>query len=380
MGFILLTEDPKTVKVLQVLPALESGGVERGTLEIADALVRQGHDSWVASAGGRLVHELEAAGSTHTAWPLGAKTPATLLRILPFRNWLRKQRFDIVHVRSRLPAWVTLCALRGLPKVDCPHFITTVHGLNSVSRYSEVLTRGERVIAVSETCRHYILENYPRTDSQKLRVIPRGVDPAYWHRSYQPSETWMDAWHREFPGLKDRFVITLPGRLTRLKGHEDFFAILENLRADIPNITGLIVGGAAPGKERYRQELQALCQQKGLENTVIFTGPRQDIRDIYAASDVVLSLSNKPESFGRTVLEPLAMGVPVVGYHRGGVGEILDALFPDGGVPPGAIEEAARRIRAIRAGQHAQVKPNRQFLLQNMQEQTLRLYREVLES
>jgi glycosyltransferase involved in cell wall biosynthesis len=368
------------MKVLQVLPALESGGVERGTLEIAEALARQGHESWVASAGGCLVPELEAAGSTHSTWHLGDKTPAMLLRIRPFRRWLREQRFDIVHVRSRLPAWITLGALRGLPKSERPHFITTVHGLNSVSRYSKVLTRGERVITVSETCRHYVLEHYPGTDPEKLRVIPRGIDPAYWYPGYQPTGKWMDTWHQAFPGLNKRFVVTLPGRLTRLKGHEAFFAILENLRADIPDIAGLIVGGAAPGKERYEQELRTLCRHKGLENNVVFTGPREDIRDIYNISDVVLSLSNKPESFGRTVLEPLSMGVPVVGYHQGGVGEILDALFPDGGVPPGQTQEAARKVRAIRSGQHAPIKPNRQFLLQTMQDQTLKLYQEVLAS
>ena len=368
------------MKVLQILPALESGGVERGTLEIAEALVRQGHDSWVASAGGGLVAELESAGSHHAQWRLGDKTPATLLKIHPFQSWLRAQRFDIVHVRSRLPAWIGLFAMQCLPRKERPHLITTVHGLNSISRYSKVLTKGERVIAVSEASRRYILEHYPDTSPEKLRVILRGIDPDYWRRNYQPSEAWLDRWYQAFPELQGRFVVTLPGRLTRLKGHEDFLALLENLKADMPDITGLIVGGAAPGKERYEQELRALCRQKNLEDTVVFTGPRQDIRDIYAISDVVLSLSRKPESFGRTALEPLSMGIPVVGYRQGGVGEILDALFPEGGIPPEQIQEAARVVRAIRSGQHQPVKPNRQFLLQTMQEQTLALYREVLKS
>jgi|26BtaG_2_1085354.scaffolds.fasta_scaffold03214_2 glycosyltransferase involved in cell wall biosynthesis len=368
------------MKVLQVLPALESGGVERGTLEIADALVREGHDSHVASAGGRLVADLEAAGSKHHTWHLGDKTPTILFQIRPFRQWLESEQFDIVHVRSRLPAWITHWALKRLPASSRPHFITTVHGLNSVSRYSGILTRGERVIAVSRTCQQYVLDNYPDTPAEKLRVIPRGIDPDYWRRDYQPSSTWLDGWHHEFPGLAGRFIVTLPGRLSRLKGHEDFLEIVERLRAEIPDIVALIVGGAAPGKERYERELRTMCRQRHLDGTVVFTGPRQDIRDIYAISDVVLSLSNKPESFGRTVLEPLAMGTPVVGYNRGGVGEILEALFPEGAVPPADTEAAANSVLSIRAGRTMEVRTNHQFLLQTMQEQTLALYREVMAS
>lgn len=366
------------MKVLQILPALESGGVERGTLEIAEALVREGHESHVASAGGRMVADLEAAGSRHHTWRLGDKTPATLFQIRPFRQWLVSQQFDIVHVRSRLPAWVTYLALQNLPPKSRPHFITTVHGLNSVSRYSRILTQGELVIAVSRTCQQYILDNYPDTPPERLRVIPRGIDPAYWRRDYRPSTDWLDAWHREFPGLDGRFTVTLPGRLTRLKGHEDFLAIVEKLRGRIPDVVGLIVGGAAPGKERYESELRSLCRQRQLEGNVVMIGPRQDIRDIYALSDVVFSLSTKPESFGRTVLEPLAMGIPVVGYDRGGVGEILEVLFPDGAVAPADTEAAARAVLSIRAGQAMTVLPNDRFLLSSMQEQTLALYREVM--
>lgn len=366
------------MKVLQVLPALDSGGVERGTLEIADALVQAGHDSHVASAGGRLVSDLVSAGSAHHTWNLGGKSPATLLQVRPFRRWLASEHFDIVHVRSRLPAWVVWQALKKLPSRSRPHFITTVHGLNSVSRYSKILTRGERVIAVSQTCRQYILDNYPDTPEQRLRVIPRGIDPDYWQRGYQPSEDWLEAWYSEFPEARDRFTVTLPGRLSRLKGHEDFLTIVERLRAEIPGLLGLIVGGAAEGKAHYEQELRNLVRQKNLESTVIFTGPRQDIRDIYAVSDVVLSLSTKPESFGRTVLEPLAMGTPVVGYNRGGVGEILEALYPDGAVPATDTMAAARAVLAVKAGQTMAVRPNQQFLLQTMQAQTLAVYREVL--
>lgn len=368
------------MRVLQVLPALESGGVERGTLEIARALVENGHESWVASAGGPMVTALRAEGSHHATWALGRKSPATLLQVRPFRRWLEQQNFDIVHVRSRLPAWMVLLALRTMSPERRPRLITTVHGLNSVSRYSQVLMRGERVIAVSETCRRYILEHYPSTDPDRIVVIPRGIDPAYWKPGYRPDAQWLATWHAEFPDVKDRFVVTLPGRLTRLKGHDDFLAMVARLKSEIPGLAGLIVGGAAASKEDYENELRQRVEAMGLGNSVYFTGHRNDIRDIYAVSNVVMSLSTKAESFGRTVLEPLSMAVPVVGYNRGGVGEILESLFPAGAVPPGDVASAAQAVQSVWLGQTPPVRENHQFLLANMQERTLQLYRDVLES
>jgi glycosyltransferase involved in cell wall biosynthesis len=368
------------MKILQVLPALDSGGVERGTLEIAEALVRNGHESWVLSAGGRLVAPLEAAGSRHMAWDLGKKSPRTIFQIRPFRSWLHRQNFDIVHVRSRLPAWVTYLALRKLPEQARPRFVTTMHGLHSVSRYSAIMTRGERVVAVSETCRRYILENYPATDPDRIRLIHRGIDPDIFPRPYYPSAAWLRDWYDAYPQLQGRFVVTLPGRLTRLKGHLDWLAAMARLRVDIPNLAGLIVGGESADKAGYAEEVRDRIRSEGLESVVFMTGHREDIREIYALSDVVLSLSTKPESFGRTVLEPLAMGVPVVGYARGGVAEILADLYPEGAVTPGDLPQVVQAIKRIHAGDAADVRVNEHFLLHNMQAQTLALYEELVDS
>lgn len=366
------------MKVLQVLPALDGGGVERGTLEIAEALVRAGHESWVVSAGGRLVAPLEKAGSAHVTWDLGRKSPRTLWQVRPFRAWLQRQHFDIVHARSRLPAWITHLALRKLPAADKPHFVTTMHGLHSVSRYSAIMTRGERVIAVSDTCRRYIVEAYPKTDPGRVRLIHRGIDPDAFPRDYRPAAPWMERWHAQYPHLRGRFVVTLPGRLTRLKGHMEWLEIMASLRDRIPNLAGLIVGGESPAKKAYADEVREAIRRLNLESVITMTGHRTDMRDIYAISDVVVSLSTKPESFGRTVLEPLAMGVPVVGYARGGVAEILEALYPDGAIVPGDLEQAARTISRIRRGETMPVRKNERFLLSNMQEETLALYEELV--
>ena len=369
----------KPLKVLQLLPALDSGGVERGTLEIARALVAGGHESVVLSKGGRLVEPLQREGSRHITLELGRKSPLTFLHARHLRHLFEAERFDIVHARSRMPAWVAWLAWRGMPLATRPHFITTVHGMHSVSRYSAIMCAGERVIAVSDTVRDHIRSHYPPTrwphlTDDHISVIPRGIDPAEFPRDYQGSTEWLARFHAEFPQLGQRKVLTLPGRLTRLKGHHDFITLVGKLVADGLDVVGLIVGGDDPKRPGYAKEIRARVLAAGLTERIVFTGHRSDMREIYAISDCVLSLSSTPESFGRTVLEPLAMGRPVVGYTHGGVAEILAELFPHGAVAKGDVGAATLRAEAVLKGKTPAVLPNARFLLGQMQTSTLSLY------
>lgn len=338
------------ISVLQVLPALESGGVEQGTLEIAGALTRHGHRSLVMSAGGRLVSDLERGGSQHYSWPVGRKSLWTLRLVPRLRRFLREQNIDIVHVRSRMPAWVAYLAWCGMPAGQRPRLVSTFHGFHSVNRYSAIMTRAERVIAVSDCIREHILTHYPDTDARRVQVIHRGIDPSRYSPGYRPDQAWLDAWRQTFPQLHQRWIVTLPGRITRLKGHHDLLDLVAGLKlAGIP-AHGLIVGGAEPRKRRYLQELEAAIRDRRLDRDITLTGHRDDLREILAVSDVVLSLSHSPESFGRTTLEALAMGRPVLGYDHGGVGEQLARLYPQGRIPVGdrraLIERAAEWYRS----------------------------------
>ncbi|WP_454455102.1 glycosyltransferase family 4 protein [Thauera phenylacetica] len=369
----------KPLKVLQLLPALDSGGVERGTLEIARALVAAGHESVVLSKGGRLVEQLQREDSRHIARDLGRKSPATFLQYRALRRLFEAERFDIIHARSRLPAWVAWLAWRGMPANARPHFVTTVHGMHSVSRYSAIMCAGERVIAVSDTVRDYIRTHYPPSRwphlaDERITVIPRGIDPAEFPRDHQPSDEWVARFHAEFPQITGRKVLTLPGRLTRLKGHHDFIRLVGKLVAEGLDVVGLIVGGEDPKRPGYAKEIRERVQAEGLGERIVFTGHRSDVREIYAISDCVLSLSSTPESFGRTVLEPLAMGRPVVGYAHGGVAEILGELFPQGAVGKGDVEAATARAADVVAGRTPVVAFNTRFLLERMQAQTLAVY------
>lgn len=364
----------KKLTVLQMLPALDSGGVERGTLEVGKYLVERGHRSLVMSAGGRLVTQLEAEGSEHLAWDVGRKSLLTPLRFVGrLRQLLRERQVDVLHVRSRMPAWVGYLAWKGMEPAHRPRFVSTVHGMYSVNAYSGVMTRGEVVIVVSETTRRYVLDNYPAVPVQRIRLIYRGVDRTHYPYGLVPDPAWLAAWQAQYPQALGRRLITLPGRITRLKGHEDFLQLLARLKAEGQPVHGLIVGGAETAKRPYLEELQAQARDLGLADDVTFTGQRADLREIMAISDLVLSLSTQPESFGRTALEALSLGVPVCGYNHGGVGEQLQALLPQGAVPLGDRDALARTVAAFLAEPPA-VPQDHPFTLDNMLESTLKVY------
>lgn len=364
-------------RVLQMVPALESGGVERGTLEIGKSLVAAGHHSLVMSAAGRMVPELEAQGSEHFAWPIGRKSPWTFRIVRPLRQFLREQQVDVIDVRSRMPAWVAWRAWSGMPTNERPRLITSVHGFNSVNRYSAILTRGERVVTVSESLRLFLLNHYPRLDPRRIEVIHRGIDTGEYHPGFRPSSDWMALWEKTFPQLQGRYTIVLPGRITRLKGHFDALDILKGLRdRNIPAHL-LIVGGTDPRKQRYHRELETRISEDGLIPHVTFTGQRGDLREILAIADAALSISTQPESFGRTTLEALSLGRPVVGYNHGGVGEQLATLFPEGLVPVGDTQLATQRLAEWAQGDHPLPRWPHTWDLHTMCQRTIALYESI---
>ncbi|MBP6596516.1 MAG: glycosyltransferase [Arenimonas sp.] len=323
----------RRLTIVQLLPALHSGGVERSTLEIAAALVAAGHRSVVVSAGGRLVPSLLDSGSEHVPLPIGRKSLAAPAVMYRLRAELAALQPDIVHARSRLPAWLGLLALRGLA-APRPRFVTTVHGLNSPGRYSGVMCRGERVICVSESVRAHVLAQWPHTDPGKLTVVPRGLDPAQFPRGHAPSASWRAQFANDHPGLQGGRLLLMPGRGTRLKGHAVAIELLAELRAAGHDLRLWLLGTREPGREAYVLELEARARALGVLAALAISPPRSDVVDAYAASDLVLQLSGQPEAFGRTVLEALSVGRPVLGWDRGGVGELLQRLYPAGAVAP----------------------------------------------
>lgn len=331
--------------IVQMVPELNCGGVEQVTVELSSELARQGHRSIVLSSGGQILEELRRNGVEHFTFPIRAKSPLTLRAVWPIRRFLLEERVDIVHAHSRIPAWVAHLALQTIPTRYRPRFVTTAHGLYRPNFYSRVMTRGERVIAISETVQNYLKSSYQDLPDDRVQTIPLGIDTGHFSRRFLPSHEWVKNWQRTFPQLTGCPVISLIGRLVRLKGHTDFIEIVDQLRKTIPDIKALIVGGEDPRRTHYATEIRKLVRERNLSQHIIFTGQRSDIREIYSISDVVLSLtSNPPEAFGRTTIEALSMGVPVVGYDHGGTGEILRTVFPEGLVHVRDWTSAAKTI------------------------------------
>lgn len=366
-----------------MLPELNSGGVECTVVELSAALVAAGHESIVISGGGRMGDEITRSGGRSVLMPVGKKSLKTFFLVGKLRRFFEEERPDIVHLHSRVPAWVALLAWRRIIPEQRPHLISTVHGFYSVSRYSAVMTCGEKVTAVSESARRYVLENYPsvRARSEKVIAIPLGVDPAVYHPAYKPEASWTEAWHASYPELVGKWVLCLPGRLTGIKGHFDFLKILKALKEKGLPVHGLIVGEARKNKKAYEESVRREVAQSGLAEHVTFTGHRDDLRDILSLSDVVLSLTTVPESFGRTTLESLALGRPTLGYAHGGVEEQLDYFLPEGKVPLRDIDYAVDLLaRWYESPPRLPEKVLPPYRLQDMTDSYLNLYQDVASS
>ncbi|MET0580940.1 MAG: glycosyltransferase [Pseudoxanthomonas sp.] len=367
----------RRLTVVQLLPALQSGGVERSTIEISQALADAGHRALVVSAGGRLLPALQKTGAEHVTLDIGRKSLLTLRHLPALRKLFVREQADIVHARSRLPAWLGLKAVQGIAQARRPHFVTTMHGLNSPGRYSAVMTYGERVICVSESVRRYVLEHYPRTDPGKLRVIPRGIDTGQFPRVARADQALRSGFASQFPRLAGQGpLLLLPGRGTRLKGHVDALRLLAGLRHQGSDARLWLPGAREAGREDYIAEMEAEASRLGIAEATAFTAATSRIADAYAASDLVLQLSRKPESFGRTVIEALSVGRPVLGWAHGGVGELLAELQPQGAVPP--FDEAAllSQAQALLAHPPSPL-ATMPYTLRAMQDATLDLYQEL---
>lgn len=362
--------------ILQVVPALESGGVERGTLEIARAIHAAGHRSIVMSAGGGLVAPLESQGSEHITWPVGRKSLRSLRLVRPLRDFIREQGIELIHARSRVPAWIVWRALQGMRTDERPAFVTTFHGFYSPGRYSSVMTRGDRVIAVSNSIAEYIQQHYPACPPERIHIIHRGVDPAEFPHGYAPAEAWKETFLRSLPEhARGRALLTLPGRITRWKGQLDFIEVIDALIREDHPVHGLLVGGTERRRRRYELEIRKAISERGLDSHITWLGQRSDLREIMTVSFAVLSLSRDPEAFGRVSLEALSLGRPVVAYAHGGVGEQMAALFPQGGVPPRNPREATRILSDwLKHYSPPTPAPLTRFTLQQMQRETLGVY------
>lgn len=358
--------------IVQILPELNQGGVERGVVEFSRELIKLGHQSTVISAGGKLAGQIETDGGRHITLDVCSKNPLTFFsRVLKLKTELLKLNADILHARSRVPAWLVWFANKSL-KIP---FVTTVHGYNSVSKYSEIMLKGDRVIYGSSAIKDYLLANYSM-DESKLRYVPRGIDMSYFDPA-QADPQGMAAVKKQYE-LEGRFIITIVGRITEWKGHDDFIRALGTVQKEHPEVVGVVAGGVWHGKEASLQALKKLAGETHAD--IRFIGSQSNIREIYALSNLVVSAaSSKPETFGRTAAEALAMNTPVIASAHGGSLDIIqedrNGLF----FPPKDYEALAEKmLQALTYGffnMREHIEKN--FSLRHMTETELAIYREL---
>ena len=375
------------MKILQVLPALGQGGVERGTVEIARALSSAGIPNAVASAGGRLVRALEDMDVEHLRLPLDSKNPFTVRSCAKrLAEYCKEEGVTLMHVRSRAPAWAVKWASKqcGVP------WIATFHGVYGIEPrlfkipYNRVMLGGERVIAISEYVRRHILETYKGVDPEKIVLIHRGADTDVFRPDAVPREVAEAKKTNQYGFEKDRPVITLPGRLTRWKGQEVFIEALSMMRN---HRYGVLILGSDQGRTEYSDHLRTMAGKLPDETRVVFRDHTSEMPVVYALSDIVVNASSaQPEAFGRTVPEAQASGCLVLATSHGGACETVKDGETGFLVPPGdakAMAEALDRMlemseeakARMRSAAVESVRAN--FSTAKMCEKTLALYREL---
>lgn len=360
------------MRIVQLLPELNEGGVERGTVELSRELVIRGDESIVISNGGTLVSQIETDGGRHIRLDVCSKNPFTALsRMVKLRRLLKELQPDIVHARSRVPAWLAYLANQTL---HIP-FVTTVHGFNSVSPYSRIMSMGDKVICVSGAIKTYIQKHYQTPDT-KIVVIPRGIDLEKFNPE-NLDRVFMSNFSAQY-GLNGRFVVSIVGRITQLKDLETFIRAIGIVKQTKPEVKALIVGGVRGDKEGYFDLLNGLVRELNLSDEVVFAGSQSNVAEIYALSDVVVSTSKKPESFGRSVAEAIAMNTPVIATNHGGVLDIIREGVDGYFVPVGESGILAERmIDASRLHCEGREYIQEHFSLRQMVDKTVAVYQEM---
>ena len=378
------TGDKKPV-IMQVIPELGPGGAEQGCIDICAELVRAGAMALVVSHGGSRIHEIDRAGGTHIDLPVHSKNPLVMLRnARRLRALIRRYEVDIVHARSRAPAWSCLRAVRGTGA----RFMTTCHApYNTGGRFKNIynssIAQGERVIAISHFIADYLREHY-KTDPRRIRVIHRGVALEKFHPTAVTPERLIKV-SRNWRLPDGASIVMMPGRFTRWKGHHVLIEAMALLGR--PDVFCVMIG-SDQGRSAYRAELEDTIRARGLESQVRLIDHCDDMPSAYMLATVVVSASTDPEGFGRVPVEGQAMGRPVVAADHGGTRETIARGETGWLVPPGdapalaqalaealALTPAQRAVLATRAMAHVAA----HFTRESMADETLNVYAELLE-
>ena len=372
--------------IVQILPALNRGGVERGTVEVADAIVKNGWKSVVISNGGLLTSQLKRVGATVYEVPVHRKNPFLWgSERRQVKRILQQEGADIVHVRSRAPAWIALPAANSLGIAT----VSTVHSKFAPANifkkiYNGKMLKADRVIAISHFVENEIFAHYGKSGvAEKLSVIHRGVDLGMFDpKAVNQQRIIAEADRLGLPD--DKSIVMLPARATSWKGHEILIQALAQL-SDKDAILMLL--GIEDGPPAYAEKLRTMAVRYGLGGCVRIGAGSRDMPAALMLADVVAMPSIKPEPFGRVAIEALAMGRPVVAFRHGGAVESIDEGRTGWLADPLSVNSLAealqtalsltpRKRRAL--AKDARQQMTDQFSKDMMCERTLAVYKSLL--
>ncbi len=381
-----MNQNSKRPVIMQVIPSLGAGGAEQGCIDVAAAIAKAGAKALVVSHGGYRISELERVGATHIDLPVHSKNPIIMWQnIKRLRKLIAKHNVDIIHARSRAPAWSAWRACQGTDA----RFMTTCHAPYNISGeakrlYNGSIAHGEIVIAISDYVADYLKQNY-NLPHENIRTIHRGFPLERFHPTTVTAERMINL-AREWRIPDGANIIMLPGRLTRWKGHHVLIDAIEKLNDS--NIFCVIIG-ADQGRSGYKQELETAIEEKGLGQQTRIVDQCHDMPAAYMLSTVVVSASTDPEGFGRIPPEAQAMGRPVIATDHGGARETIIRgetgwLIPHSN--PDALATAIKEALSLDATQRAILATRSMahiaahFTKDIMVEKTLDIYAELLQS
>jgi len=376
---------PKRPVIMQVIPELGPGGAEQGCIDVCAALVRAGALSIIVSHGGSRIHEIARAGGMHIDMPVHSKNPLTMWRnTRRLKALIRKFDVDIVHARSRAPAWSCYKAC----KATDTRFMTTCHAPYNFNGgikkfYNSSIALGERVIAISGYVAKYMIDNY-KIDPDIVRTIHRGIALEKFHPTAVTPERLIKV-SRNWRVPDGASIVLMPGRITRWKGHSILIeAIAQLKREDV----FCVMIGSDQGRVEYREELENLIKAKELEGQVRIVDHCDDMPSAYALSTVVVSASTDPEGFGRVPVEAQAMGRCIIATDHGGAQETIVRGETGWLIPPNDAEALSRAInealsltpeQRVILAQRGMAHIAQNFTRETMTSATLDVYTELLQ-
>ena len=363
-------------RILQVIPALDTGGAERGAVDLANYLVSRGHHAFIASAGGQLVQGLSEDVYRKTL-PLNSKNPINVIQSArALHNFVSQRSIDLVHIRSRLPGWAYKISGARVP------WLTTYHGVYSANGslkkwYNSIMAQGHRVIAPSRFVAEHIKANYPWAQPN-IRLVYRGVDLNIFNPAaidLQKMKTFRYKWRIK----EGERVILLPGRISAIKGQRFVLDAIRALRFDNLRLVFL-------GSGNNEAALEQVIANHQYSDKIVLSPATPDIAEAYGVADVILTTTQKPESFGRSTVEAMAMGGIVLGANHGGTAEIITDSKDGYLFEPNNAHDFCRALKqvlqmpsellaevSISAKERAQ-----KFSQQNFLSNTLEVYEELL--